>query len=315
MAEPYATSSSKSFQAARTYATTDPKLLRRQSIDAGLAEKWREVVLPQPLLPTSNVLAALFGYDLHPELPDELIWLRRTPVGVPSIVFVHDFTGMLWGLDALMRALDAPCLGIQCSRRLIEDCYNMQELAARYVRLIPPSARKPAQLIAYSLGCLIAHHMACILEQQGECVRLVLLDGPVGADSELPPRMGGSSSTVVEILRSRQVLFAQSLTSSTIQAALGHLLGVLIAAGNDAADAAAALIEMPNYEVPQAGHSVAALHIAAAESVNRTNSVIEVSQMYLPGLKVVTVAGGHFDFIQLSATAIAELVGTFLSPS
>ena len=67
----------------------------------------------------------------------------------------------------------------------------MQELAWRYVRLLPRSMCAPVvRLMAYSLGCRIAYHMACALEQAGQRVQLVLLDGPVGPERDAPPRMG-----------------------------------------------------------------------------------------------------------------------------
>jgi hypothetical protein len=53
------------WQAARNFATTDPKLLRRKTIEASLADKWREVQLPQPLQPLTNAAAQLFGYKSH----------------------------------------------------------------------------------------------------------------------------------------------------------------------------------------------------------------------------------------------------------
>ena len=99
MAEPYGTPATDSFRAARNFATTDPKLLRRKSIDAGIADKWRSVELKQPLHNRTKLLAKqAFGYELLPELPDEMVWLSRSPTSEPPMVFVHDFTGMLWGL-------------------------------------------------------------------------------------------------------------------------------------------------------------------------------------------------------------------------
>ena len=72
MAAPYSTAAPESFRAARKFATTDPKLLRRKRIDARLADKWREILPPQKLRLRTRVLANLFEYELPEEHAPQL---------------------------------------------------------------------------------------------------------------------------------------------------------------------------------------------------------------------------------------------------
>jgi pimeloyl-ACP methyl ester carboxylesterase len=314
MAQPYESSATE-------LVTTDPQLLRRKAIDAALADRWREVILPKPLQPLTNTTAKTFGYELLPELDAELVWLSRTPAHSPPVIFLHDFTGVLWGFDALARVLRAPCLGIQCSKRLIEGCTSMQELAWRYVRLLPPSVRKPVRLVAYSLSCRIAYRMAVALEQMGESVQLVLLDGPVGPENDAPPRLDGMVATIVDQIQSRvrsqQNGTASLATPSTDSLELtadpiNALVGMVASMGEGAASVTTALLQLPDPEdAPTPPVRVAALHIAAESSANRTNGTIETVKRCLPGLEQAAVPGAQFDFVEQSAEAIAEHANGF----
>jgi len=244
-------------------------------------------------------LAALtFRYEVAPELPDELTWLSRAPAGAPPIVIVHDFTGLLWGVSTLAEALHAPCLGIRCSSHLLDGCKTMEQLARRYVRLLPKEMRNPVRLVGYSLGCRIAFRMACVLEGMGEPTQLLLLDGPVGPESEGPARMGDLA-----------LMLAEKIRSTREEEQLEGLLDMLTSAGNETASVAATLLDMADPDpVPDAAARVAALHVSAESSPNRSNGSVNVAQQCLPKLECVTVAGGHFDFIRTSADAIAAQV-------
>jgi len=323
MANPYESSATDSFQAARKFVTTDPKLLRRKKIEPALADKWREVILPKPLRSLTNMTAMTFGYELLPELDAELVWLSRTPARSPPVVFLHDFTGLLWSFDALARTLRAPCLGIQCSKRLLEGCTSMQELAWRYVRLLPPNVRRPVRLVAYSLGCRIAYRMAMALEQMGEDVQLVLLDGPVGPEHDAPPRFGGMVSTIVDQIQSRVSSQRKSTSSLATPSSDGveltadpinALVGMVASMGEEAASVTTALLQLPDPEhAPPPPARVAALHIAAESSANRTNGTVETVKRCLPDAQQATVPGAHFDFVKQSAETIAELADSFFN--
>jgi len=326
MSHPYESSATDSFLAARKFVTADPKLLRHKKIDAGLADKWREVVLPKPLQPLTDMMAKLFGYELLPELDVELIWLSRTPIRAPPVVFVHDFTGLLWAFNALARTLRAPCLGIQCSKRLIDGCKSVQDLAWRYVRLLPPAICKPVRLIAYSLGCRIAYRMALALEQMGERVELVLLDGPAGPEHDGPPRFGGKVDDIVEQIELRMRALrvymperTRLLTTGPLTDRLGPtddptsaLVDMVVSMGEDVARVATAILLLPDPDdVPTPPVSFAALHISAELSDNGTNGTVELVQRCLPGLQQASVPGTHFDFLKRSAKAIAECADAF----
>ena len=65
MANPYDDAQAvASFTPAKFVATTDVKLLRRKAIDPSKADKWREVVLPQPLLSETVAIALQLGYEM-----------------------------------------------------------------------------------------------------------------------------------------------------------------------------------------------------------------------------------------------------------
>jgi thioesterase domain-containing protein len=195
----------------------------------------------------------------------------------------------------------------------------MQDLAWRYVRLLPTTVRKPVRLVAYSLGCRIAYRMAMALEQMGEDVQLVLLDGPVGPEHDSPPRFGGMVATIVDQIQSRvrrqrksTVSLSNPSTDSLAADPVNALVDLVASMGEDAASVTTDLLQLPDTE----GSStlpvrVAALLISAESSANRTNGTVEVVQRCLPGLKQVTVPGSHFDFVKQSAETIAENVDSF----
>jgi hypothetical protein len=64
MTEPYQTEAIETFRSAQSVSTTDPKLLRRQTIEKSQADKWRQVKLPQPLSEEAEELARGFSYNL-----------------------------------------------------------------------------------------------------------------------------------------------------------------------------------------------------------------------------------------------------------
>jgi len=322
MADPYATHAVDSFKAVHKFASTDPKLLRRRTIDAASADKWRDVVLPKSLQPSTKVLAKLFDYELLPEMPDGLVWLSRNPAHSSPIVVVHDFTGMLWGLEEFAGQLHAPCLGIQCSMQLIDGCKSVQELAWRYIRLLPQELlQRRVRLVAYSFGCRIAYRMACALDLMGKDVQLVLLDGPAGPSG--PPRMGGHASAVAERIRSRvSGESAPPITKggTAVRAispdgdAIESLVDMMVLAGSDAAIVATSLIELPDREdVPVQPLLVPVLYVSAEASDNRTNGTVESAKRCLPRLQQVIVAGGHFDFLQQSSSAVSTHVDRFFA--
>ena len=323
MAQPYTTKSKDSFRAPRannSFSTTDPKLLRRKTIEAASADKWREVVLPKPLQASTQVAAKLLGYELlHEHMAEELVWLSQTGLASRKqpILLVHDFTGMLWGFDRLVKALTDPIVGMQCSKRLVDRCVSFHELALKYVRQLPPVSLGPGQvrLMAYSLGCRIAYRMACILEQEGECVQLVLLDGPVGPASFGPLRMGGNATHVQEMIRRFAVereaaTEMKSLTDLDVNQNPFYRLAANLAESGEPAEVAISLLGLLDDDTSPPVQA-AALYLSAARSKNLTNGTLETAVCCLHHLEHVIVDGDHFDFFQLSATEIAEYISRF----
>jgi len=281
------------------------------------------VSLPAPLKESTKILARLFDYELLPELPAELVWLSRIHVNGPPVVTIHDFTGMLWAFKQVVENLHAPCLGIQCSTQLIGACRSMQDLAWRYIRLLPLEVlHGGSRLLAYSLGCRIAFRMACALDSMDKSVHLVLLDGPVGPSSIGPPRMGGLASTFATRLRSRVKSCEMDVDAPSMCAGtpvhtrpvdpLDAEVERVASAGQDTAMVAASLLELPDDDdLPSHNLLVPSLYISAEASANRTNGTVDTAEVCLPCLRHVTVCGGHFDFLQKSNVAISMHVNNF----
>jgi thioesterase domain-containing protein len=202
------------------------------------------------------------------------------------------------------------------------------------VRLLPPGVlgkKTPVRLLAYSLGCRVAYRMAVALCQIGKEVQLVLLDGPAGPERYAPSRFSGMVVTMVERIRvcvqERELVAAadrrsaplvdpsvDSLSGQQGSDPLDALVQMVASMGADAASVAMALLQLPDEEeslASVASGCLTALHVAAEASNNRTNGTIEAVERCLPGVKKVTVAGGHFDMCKRSAQAIAEHANGF----
>jgi adenosylmethionine-8-amino-7-oxononanoate aminotransferase/thioesterase domain-containing protein len=239
-------------------------------------------------------------------------------------VLVHDFTGQLWGLDALVRELRAPCIGIQCTPRLINGCASIHELALRYLRLLQrtPADGAPLRLLAYSFGCRVAYRMTCALHAAARDVRLVLLDGPVGPETDGPRRMGGGAGALAARIRERAAArsriaassapAADSAPSENTREALEALVTRLVLVGDDAIDVAVRLIELPDEEsTPAQPVRAPTLLVTAARSDSQTNGTVPTVDRLLPSAQHVAVAGGHFDFLHASAVAVATAISAF----
>jgi acyl transferase domain-containing protein/NADPH:quinone reductase-like Zn-dependent oxidoreductase/acyl carrier protein len=333
MADPYETSAVASFQAAESKSTTDQKLLKRKRIEPKQAEKWRSVELPQPLLEASKQLAQAYKYQLLPDVVPELKWLAQphSDAGGPPVVCLHDFTGLLWGFRALAPQMSRTgSLGIQSSTRLVQGCCSMQDLAAKYVDLLPMalwSKDEPIRLVAYSLGCRIAYWMACILEADGRKVELVLLDGPALGDEGYPPRMGGYAEHVAAEIRGKMGLpppegncksRAGENGKDTAQAAMlfavmkrsgsfKMLLDMLEEAGEDAAATAVQLIEMPDVVARPLGPLHSPVLFVCTQQM-RDNGTADVLIKRIPHAVVHSADGDHFSFITKSAAVLSELM-------
>jgi len=337
MANPYETSAVESFMAVSrsSQAVTDPKLLKRKKIEPRQAEKWRDVVLPQPLLATSKQLALQHGYKLLVQEVSELMWItqpQQASAG-PPVVCIHDFTGLLWGFRTLAPMIShTGCLGIRSSTRLLQGCDCMQDVAIKYLELLPRALwkkRQPIRLVAYSLGTHIAYRMACLLEADGQAVELVLLDGRAGGDEGYGPRLSGFAAQVAGEIRSRAGL-PQSLGTGSDESgqASEHaatrfaairrggyfemLFSMLQDAGEDAAATSVRLIEMPDTVVRRLGLLESPVLVVSTQYVGKNTLPILTER--IPQADVHHVAGDHFSFVTKNAEEVAEALSQWPSP-
>ena len=313
MTDPYETDATRSFEAASSIAATDPKLLRHRTLEPRLADKWRDILLPQPLGVATKAIALSHRYELLAELPDGLEWLSRShaTTGAPPIVCVHDFTGGLWAFSLLAKLLHAPCLGISCRLRLLSGCETFHALASRYLQLLPANLwpeDTPVRIVGYSLGCRIAHRMACELESIGRSVKLILLDGPIGA------RAVGNAPRLAQLAAQP----SDATPGSPSEATPEPLRRALEVAGDGARDIAvtlAALVDSdPSGSLGSAHPEVSTqtLYVAARAGHNRLNGTLQQAMYCRPRAHLLQVDGDHFSFLTQSAHELAQIINEFL---
>ena len=72
-------------------------------------------------------------------------------------------------------------------------------------------------------------------------------------------------------------------------------------------------LEFVPHDAPEPPLLAPTLYVSAEKSMTRENGTFGTAQSCLPQLKHVTVAGGHFDFLQTSAQEVGDYVRTFFS--
>ena len=141
------------------------------------------------------VAAATDGSERRPY--DPLLPLRTGGAGLP-LFCVHAAGGgaaMFEALEAHVNS-DVPIYGLQAPGldRPVEQpaASSVRDMAACYVdaiRAVQPDG--PYALLGWSLGGVVAHEMAAILESDGGRVAILLmLDSPLGADAAAPAQEG-----------------------------------------------------------------------------------------------------------------------------
>ncbi|KAK5643002.1 hypothetical protein RI129_009169 [Pyrocoelia pectoralis] len=96
---------------------------------------------------------------------------KKSPIFV-----VHPIEGSVHALQDLADRIQAPVYGLQCTTMCPMDSIN--DLAKYYVNEIRSVQKKgPYTLIGYSFGACVAFEMGIQLENLGERVKLLLLDG------------------------------------------------------------------------------------------------------------------------------------------
>ncbi|KAF5278088.1 hypothetical protein FQR65_LT03604 [Abscondita terminalis] len=136
-----------------------------------------ESVVTNGTKPVSNDGQVLF--DLDGEImPREVLLNMSKKVDnkkVPIFV-VHPIEGTVHSLQHLADKIQVPVYGLQCTTSCPVESIN--DLAKYYVNQIKSVQKKgPYTLIGYSFGACVAFEMGLQLENLGEQVKLLLLDG------------------------------------------------------------------------------------------------------------------------------------------
>ena len=200
------------------------------------------------------------------------------PLHLHLLVFVMSL--LLIILCILRQALSCPCVGIECAKELVDNCTSMHELALCYLRRLPQFFNHAGHVrfVGYSFGSRLAFHMACILEQRGQHVLLVLVDGPCGPDASNPPRLNGQAGSIAEVLR-------EPNTQHQV-----HALG-------------ATLVEMPDSCHIQKVYSTT-LYISCSDSAVTGNGTLLNALDLLQNPNKLTIQGDHFGLMSQAAVGV-----------
>ncbi|WP_266157184.1 amino acid adenylation domain-containing protein [Dyella silvatica] len=140
--------------------------------------------LPLASLFEASTIAGLARYLQQAESQGDLLGAilpLRAAIGNRPLFCIHPVAGLSWAYSGLLRHLDErqPVYGLQS--RALRDAVrpeSIEHIAADYVaqiRQLQPYG--PYRLLGWSLGGLIGHAMAALLQQQGERVEcLVMMD-------------------------------------------------------------------------------------------------------------------------------------------
>jgi len=142
--------------------------------------------------PTVSALAERLGVETSPETAFARVLRLRTSGDLPPLICIHPGGGLSWCYAGLMREISRrPIYGLQASGIANDDPFpvTIEEMADDYLTAIRDfQPVGPYYLLGGSFGGLVAHAIACRLQQQGEKVALLAaLDSypPEGA-AELP---------------------------------------------------------------------------------------------------------------------------------
>jgi len=173
----------------------DVKFHSYESIEASVAEKWKEDADRYNLAEETQTVAALLGYESEEQLSEpaprssfplafsdsEHPLVSIQPLGSrPRFFCVHAVGGNVFSYVTLARRLGPtqPFYALQ-ARGLMgsqEPHTRIEEMAADYIHAIHEVQESgPYLLGGWSMGGLIAFEMACQLQRQGQQVALVAL--------------------------------------------------------------------------------------------------------------------------------------------
>nr|WP_042181378.1 non-ribosomal peptide synthetase [Kibdelosporangium sp. MJ126-NF4]CEL12934.1 Siderophore biosynthesis non-ribosomal peptide synthetase modules [Kibdelosporangium sp. MJ126-NF4]CTQ98619.1 Siderophore biosynthesis non-ribosomal peptide synthetase modules [Kibdelosporangium sp. MJ126-NF4] len=115
---------------------------------------------------------------------DPLLRLRTGESGTP-LFCIHPALGLSWVYAGLLPYVDEnhPVYGLQATDHPGRTLNEVAQTYAKLITSIVPDG--PVHLLGWSLGAVIAHAVACVLEQAGRAVpKVVMLDGYPGIESD-----------------------------------------------------------------------------------------------------------------------------------
>ncbi|WP_285507499.1 amino acid adenylation domain-containing protein [Actinokineospora sp. NBRC 105648] len=169
-----------SFLALGGHSLLAARLASRARAELGTAVGVRLILDGQ----TPAGIAARLGTQQSDRALDTVMPLRANG-SAPPLFCVHPALGLGWAYAGLLPHLpDRPVFALQATEFTGEP--TLREVAERYAAAIAETAPAgPVCLLGWSLGGVIAHAIACLLERAGREVRaLVLLDSHPTTDQE-----------------------------------------------------------------------------------------------------------------------------------
>jgi len=157
----------------------------------------------------------------------------------PTVWCVHPAGGLAWSYRSLARSLGGvvDLVGVQAAALdpEVAEPESIDAMAASYVdAILKREGEGPIHLLGWSVGGIIAHAMACRLEQRGRAPGMVVMLDAYPADcwrDEADPAPGAALKALLLIAGvPPQTIHATRPTRAAVRAALrthGHVLGTL----------------------------------------------------------------------------------------
>ncbi|AHH99493.1 amino acid adenylation domain-containing protein [Kutzneria albida] len=250
--------------------------------------------------PTVRGLAQRLGTSPAGDLLDPVIQLTAGTNDRP-LFCVHPITGLSWSYAALLPHLgtEHPVYGVQAV--LAERPATATELVAHYVAQIQRhQPHGPYRLVGWSLGGIIAHAVAALLQRGGERVELLaLIDSYPFADQAV---YGDATAILAELLRGVGVDPGGQPDRDQVVDRLGAVLDL-------PADRAAALVDtalhtvdlLTGHETPE--YTGRLVFLAAGEgAADRLSPAVWKRHVAGP-LEVHRLSGAHHDLLRAPSAA------------
>ncbi|CAK9300196.1 unnamed protein product [Gordionus sp. m RMFG-2023] len=129
------------------------------------------------LSPTIGLELIMRRYNINELVPKETVVYFNTDINKVPIFFIHPIEGSLVSLSNIIKLLNQPVIGFQCSKEVCQD--SVEEMAEFYIRkMLEIKKDGPYIICAYSFGATIAFEIALQLQVKGIKIKdLIFLDG------------------------------------------------------------------------------------------------------------------------------------------